>query len=207
MDHPRPDPARGVIETILVRDGECVELAHHLARMTASCAALGLPLPAGLERRVVAAAEDGRLRITVDGGGARIETGPLPRPGPVSLTPATLAGGLGAHKWADRRWIDSIGSPLICDTDGEVLEAGHAAVLIVERGVLIAPPLDERRLPSVSRAQLLARTPARIERIDLDRVRGADALILTSALRGPHAGVLPGGPPTAASEAAAAGLG
>ncbi|MEA2158698.1 MAG: para-aminobenzoate synthetase / 4-amino-4-deoxychorismate lyase, partial [Solirubrobacteraceae bacterium] len=114
-------------------------------------------------------------------------------------------GGLGAHKWSDRRLVDSLSddgsTPLICDLDAHVLEAGYAAVMIVEAGALIAPPLDGRLLPSVSRERLLesaaaAGMPVTVAPFTLERMRAADAILLTSSLRGPHPGELPGGPDT-----------
>jgi para-aminobenzoate synthetase / 4-amino-4-deoxychorismate lyase len=208
----RPDPARGLLETLLVSEGAGVAAGEHLARLRGSCAALGLVLPLGLEKSMARAAARlgcGRLRVLVDGAGAHLSTGQLPAPGAVTLRPVVLPGGLGMHKWADRRPIDALSAqgstPLFCDLDGQVLEAGHAAVLIVEGEVLIAPPLDGRLLPSVSRRRTLlaARTiglRVLLEPFTLERARAADAVLLTSALRGPHPGELPGGPPAGAAE-------
>jgi len=138
----------------------------------------------------------GRVRVVIDAGGTHVSTAPAPAPGPMRLVPALLPGGLGAHKWADRTLVDALSgpgsTPLFCDLDGTVLEAGYAAVLIVEGDRLIAPPLDGRILPSVSRQRLLETTPLDvvIESFTLDRARSADAIVLTSALRGPHPGRL-----------------
>jgi para-aminobenzoate synthetase/4-amino-4-deoxychorismate lyase len=44
--HRRPDPALGVLETVRVHDGEPIWVEAHLARLTASCATLGIELPA-----------------------------------------------------------------------------------------------------------------------------------------------------------------
>jgi para-aminobenzoate synthetase/4-amino-4-deoxychorismate lyase len=103
------------------------------------------------------------------------------------LRAVVLPGGLGAHKWADRTLIDLLSgpdvTPLFCDLDGHVLETGYAAIAIVESGVLIAPPLDGRLLPSISRARLLATSEHRIEPITLERLQSADQIVLTSALR------------------------
>jgi anthranilate/para-aminobenzoate synthase component I/branched-subunit amino acid aminotransferase/4-amino-4-deoxychorismate lyase len=211
--HARPDPARGVLETLLVRDGEAADAARHLERLRASCAALRLFVPPDLAERAngaAAALGAGRLRIVIDAAGAHLSTGALPAPGPSELRPVVLPGGLGAHKWADRTLIDRLSArastPLFCDLDGHVLEAGYAAVLIVERDVVVAPPLDGRILPSVSRRRALddavaAGLRVRVEPFTLARAAAADAIVLTSALRGPHPGVLAGGPPAAATDA------
>jgi para-aminobenzoate synthetase/4-amino-4-deoxychorismate lyase len=116
-----------------------------------------------------------------------------------------LPGGLGRHKWADRRLIDSLSgggsTPLFCDLDAQVLEAGYAAVVIVEGGAVIAPPLDGRILPSVSRERLLKTAAAAgmavtVAPFTLERMRAADAILLTSSLRGAHPGELPCAPVT-----------
>jgi para-aminobenzoate synthetase/4-amino-4-deoxychorismate lyase len=209
---PRPDPALGLLETILVRGGVPAAIDAHLRRLRAGCAELALELPDDLRDRAAGAARelgDGRLRIRAGVEGCEVSTGALPRRGPVELRPVVLPGGLGAHKWADRRLIgalsDEVTVPLFCDLDGHVLEAGHAGVLIVEGETVTAPPLDGRLLPSLSREAALEAARASglcvvLEPVTLDRARGADALVLSSALRGPHAGVLPGGPPARAGE-------
>lgn len=71
----------------------------------------------------------------------------------------TLPGGLGDVKWADRTLVDALSAPgrtpLICDLDGSVLEAGYAAVLLVAGDKVLAPPLDGRVLDSISRRDAL----------------------------------------------------
>jgi para-aminobenzoate synthetase/4-amino-4-deoxychorismate lyase len=214
--HARPDPEQGILETLLVRDGACDDGERHLARLRDSATALGLFVPPDLPERASGAAATlgaGRLRIVIDAAGAHISTGELPAAGPSELRPVVLPGGLGAHKWADRTLVDTLSgrgaTPLLCDLDGHVLEAGYAALLIVEGDVVVAPPLDGRILPSVSRRRALddavaAGLRVRIEPVSLHRARAADAVVLTSALRGPHPGVLAGGPSAAAGEAACA---
>ena len=68
-----------------------------------------------------------------------VEARPLtPRALPVVLTPHVLPGGLGEHKWVDRRLArGAVGdgtTPLLLDADGTVLEAAWAAVLIRRDG-------------------------------------------------------------------------
>jgi para-aminobenzoate synthetase/4-amino-4-deoxychorismate lyase len=204
----RPDPTQGVFETILVRGGRPVDLAAHLSRLRASGAALGIAVPDGVEKAIESAAAErnsGGVRILLDGTGVRVSTRPLPATGTTALCPVVLPGGLGAHKWADRALVDSLSgpgsTPLLCDLDGHVLEAGYAAVAIVEDDTLLVPPLDGRILPSVSRARLLATAGAagmgvRIASFTVEQMRAADAILLSSSLRGPHPGALPGAPAT-----------
>ena len=202
----RPDPAFGVFETILVRGGVPVDLRAHLARLERSVGTLyGTELPEDLHTRVLTAAAAsplGRLRIAATEDGVEIDWEALagePAPEPVVVAPAVLTGGLGAHKWRDRRLLDELGErleavPLIVDLDGDVLEAAYANVFIVEGTHLVTPPLDGRQLPGTVRARVLALHPALEERLTLDRIAGADELLLGSSIRGIHPARLPDGP-------------
>ena len=197
----RPDPELGVFSTLLARDGIAERATTHLARLGASAGELyGEALPPDLPERVAEAASAAglaRLRVlVVPGHDVEIETHPLralPGPEPVALARVTIPGGLGAHKWLDRRLLAELDArlgavPLLVDLDGEVLEAAHANVWIVEDDSLVTPPLDGRLLPGSVRADLLAGPPdgleAREEPLSLDRIAAADGLFLTSSIRG-----------------------
>ena len=122
-----------------------------------------------------------------------------PAPDPVTVAPAVLPGGLGAHKWRDRRLLDELAErlnavPLMVDLDGDVLEAAYANIFIVEGAHLVTPPLDGRQLPGTVRARVLALHPTREERLTLDRIAGADELLLASSIRGVHPARLVDGP-------------
>ena len=183
----RPDPAAGVFETLLVRDRGVVGYLAHRDRMNASAGTLyGVaPLPAAAppERRHA----NGRMRLTfAPGAGISIEERQS-APDPVfsGIAPFELPGGLGPHKWADRGLVDALSAAadgalaLLLDSDGAVLEATWASVLIEERGRLISPPSDGRALPGIGRTRLRYDE----EPVDLDRLLAADAVVLTSALR------------------------
>jgi para-aminobenzoate synthetase / 4-amino-4-deoxychorismate lyase len=214
----RPDADRGVFSTMLVLEGAVVDLSAHLNRLRKSVAELyGRDLSDNFEHRVVAAARShrrARLRIVVPAeGDPELEVDPLRREAgatrdPVSLAPALLPGGLGAHKWRDRRLLEDLerrlgAVPLLVDLDGDVLEAAHANVWIREGSTLVTPPLDGRLLPGTVRARLLADPPAghtaREERVTLERVAAADELFLSSSLRGLHPAALAGGRPAPAA--------
>jgi para-aminobenzoate synthetase/4-amino-4-deoxychorismate lyase len=202
----RPDPALGVFETILVRGGVPVDLRAHLARLERSVSTLyGMELPDDLRTRVLAAAAASplrRLKIVARPDGVELDSEVLaaePAPDPVVVAPAVLPGGLGAHKWRDRRLLEELAErvdavPLIVDLDGDVLEAAYANVFVVEGTHLVTPPLDGRQLPGTVRARVLALHPAREERLTLDRIAGADELLLASSIRGIHPARLPDGP-------------
>jgi para-aminobenzoate synthetase/4-amino-4-deoxychorismate lyase len=215
-----PDPARGVFTTILVRGGAAVDLGAHLDRLERSVRELyGGTLPGDLEERIASGAREaplGRLRVLVAPGRGRpaaveIDARPLdgePEPEPARLAPAYLPGGLGAHKWRDRRLVErlerSTGAlPLIVDLDGEVLEAATANVWIVEGTALVTPPLDGRLLPGTVRARALAAASVaglepREEPIPLERLQAADEVLLSSAIAGVRPATLAGPAPFAA---------
>lgn len=165
----RPDPAMGLIETTGIQDGQLVLAAAHRARLAASAEALGLVLPPDLDARADAALRaaglrTGRLRIELADGHLHVEAVPF-APAPADgllLAPVVVPGGLGPHKWRDRRLLDELaglvdGAPLLLDADGTVLEAAWANLWWEDDdGVLATPPADGRLLPGVRRAALLA---------------------------------------------------
>lgn len=235
----RPDPALGLLETILVQEGRPRRVDEHLTRLVASLRALyGVSPRPGLTEQldaIAALGEAGALRVRArPDGRIQVEAGPLrQRAAPVRLTAVTLPGGLGAHKWADRRLLDALtrggATPLLVDADGSVLEAAWANVWIVEGDRLLTPPADGRILPGVTRDSLLrgrddgrAAGLARMrfddlrlfraaeEGITLERLMGADAVLLSASI----AGIVPaclignetkGRPPEAIDPAAAIG--
>jgi para-aminobenzoate synthetase / 4-amino-4-deoxychorismate lyase len=204
----RPDPATGVFETVRVERGAALFLADHLGRLRASVRALyGAELRDELDACVAdalgTAPDDAarRLRIVarpspedpVDLAASLAPLGPAAERTAVPLRPWTVPGGVGAHKWTDRRAIDEAAArldatPLIVEAGGEVLEAGWGNVWAVEETRLITPPADGRILPGVTRARLLGLAAglgleAAQERLSLERLARADAILLTSSLR------------------------
>lgn len=201
---PTPDPARGLFETLLVLDGEPVALDAHLKRLGASLATLfGAPLPAGLAADAAARAhglELGRMRIVVDpaGAGATLTARAVDpadffpsRARGAELRSLPCPGGLGAHKWADRRFLGEAPDaplPLLLDGD-ELLEAGRGNVFLASGGVLRTPALDGRILPGTARAATIAIAreegiEVREERLDRADLFAADEVFLTGSVRG-----------------------
>jgi para-aminobenzoate synthetase/4-amino-4-deoxychorismate lyase len=243
-----PDPSRGLFETLLVLDGEPVELETHLTRLAASIAALygGEPPTrlAGRVRERAAGHDLARLRIVAapkagaaleseiggldpDSAGWQVEMAIAPVdpadvfPGPdraAHLETLAYVGGLGRHKWADRRSLDAVDAPalpLLVDRGGEVLEAGRANVFAARNGALFAPADDGRILPGIARAgAIVAAREAGIEVHEGPLTRAgllaADEVFLTGSIRGVEpAGMLDGAPLPAAGalrERVAAGL-
>lgn len=198
----RPDPRRGVFETVLVEHGRPLDLEQHLARLARSVLELydvELSTPAAEKLACSRAAESSsraRLRILAEPDGSlTVTVTPAPEPArarePVALAPFGLAGGLGAHKWVDRRLLEALAEhrpgtvPLLVDTDGLVLEAAYANVWIAEGDALLTPPADGRILPGVTRAGLLTSAPAaREEPLELGRLASADSVFLSSSISG-----------------------
>jgi para-aminobenzoate synthetase/4-amino-4-deoxychorismate lyase len=203
----RPRPAAGVFTSLLVDLGATRDLAGHLARLDDSTAQLyGKHLPQSLYDDLAACLArrpSGRLRVTAQPSGGQLRAGvaviPLAgQPETVRLRPAVIPGGLGAHKWLDRRLIAELTRQrlrgpgeqlLIQDAGGEVLETDRASVFAVVKGSLRTPSADGRILPGVTRAVVLK--AARLNGIEvktgaITRAQLADAseVFVTNALRG-----------------------
>jgi len=203
---PTPDPALGLFETLLVRERAPVELDAHLARLGASLAAVfGTELPAGIAHEARERARElelGRLRIVIGpepGAAAEIATEVVDPadvfPGPeraVALRCVRCDGGLGPHKWADRRGLDAGDDgtlPLLVDRGLEVLEASRANVFAVNRWRLYTPPADGRLLPGIARAGAIATAveagfAVEERRLGPADLRAADEVFLTGSVRG-----------------------
>ena len=202
----RPDPSHGVFETLLIRNGRVQALTAHLDRLAASVSELyGARLPAHLAEQVLGSARSltGAHRMRVDAvpeaAEARIavSTSALAQPGTSAMVAVavTIAGGLGRHKWCDRRQLDAFAAQagpnrlvLICDDDGQVLEGAWATVWLLRGDCLLTPPADGRILPGVTRTRLIELAPSlglqAIEGpIALPDIQRARAVFLTSSLR------------------------
>jgi len=204
-DRWQPDRSRGVFETLLVVEGKPMELEAHLSRLANSLEEIySRELPPRLEekmREAAAAISLGRLRCTLapieDGlqldllaGGVELEA-VFPERG-VHLRSYPVTGGLGAHKWVDRKGINrpapGEAGALITD-EGEVLEAGWANVFAVRGGTLFTPPLDDRLLPGTTRAAVLELAAEQGIESNEGPLRAADYLaaeetFLTGSIRG-----------------------
>jgi len=203
----RPRPAAGVFTSLLVRDGVTTGLSEHLGRLAASALELyGKELPRGLHdnlTRCLAARPSGRLRITVQPRGgplhATIECVPLSDgPAVADLHAVVVPGGIGRHKWADRRLLTHSASAagagpgsqfLIEDADGSVLETDRGNVFAVIGGVLRTPPDDGRLLPGLTRAAILrladaVGVPTCTGPLTSGDLHGATEIFVTNAVRG-----------------------
>lgn len=144
------------------------------------------PLPAGRARvRIEARPRPGGIAVAV-------ETAAAPARAPVALATCCVPGGLGAHKWLDRRLIDAWREavapalPLFVDLDGYVLEAARTNVMAMLAGdEVVTPPLDGRILPGVGRAAAIAALGAVERPLHRDELDAPGTVVLlTTALRG-----------------------
>jgi para-aminobenzoate synthetase / 4-amino-4-deoxychorismate lyase len=199
---PRPDPRRGVFDTALVADGAVVDLDGHVARLRASVRELyGGDVPDAIVDRArgLAAQIGGRgiVRLSATPDADRldydVQVGPLGemRAPPPRLHAVVVPGGIGAHKWSDRGLLDALEArfapalALLVDVDGLLLETTRTNIFVARGGRLLTPPLDGRILPGVTRARILRDNPVAAEHpLDLDDLATADAIYVTSALRG-----------------------
>ena len=137
------------------------------------------------------------VRPCASGIETRIEVTDAPRrSAPVPLSVTTVPGGVGRHKWADRRLLAALtasadGEPLLCDLDGPRARGREWANVFVvqDGGTIITPPADGRILHGVTRAVVLELGPdlgldIRVEPFDLALLAGAAEFFLTGALGG-----------------------
>jgi para-aminobenzoate synthetase/4-amino-4-deoxychorismate lyase len=208
----QPDPAQGLIETMLVVRGVPLELDAHVERLRAGiCALYDAPLPAAAAELALAHSAGlalGRLRLAVTprrgrAPRAEAEAEPVERrtvlPGwelALDLRSVLVAGWRGERKWADRRLLERLDagvaphSALLVDCRRGALETTRASLFAVGAdGVLRTPPLDGSVLPGVTRARAIALArdagvDVSEERLPLERLHAARELFATGSVRG-----------------------
>jgi para-aminobenzoate synthetase / 4-amino-4-deoxychorismate lyase len=205
MARDAPDPAHGVFETTLVVEGRAVEVDAHLARLEASLRTLyDLPLPTSARALIDEGAAGlalGRLRLTVAPGEepsvrtAEVDSALVFPSQGSAIALVSVSGWNGAHKWADRRLLESFEAeaapavPVLVAEDGSVLEGSRSNLFAVREGEVVTPPTDGRILPGVARARAIEVARATgievVERgLDVDELAAADEVFMTGGVRG-----------------------
>jgi para-aminobenzoate synthetase / 4-amino-4-deoxychorismate lyase len=208
-----PDPpgvellAAGVFETVLVRHGEPVRLAGHLARLDRSVRELyGSGLPADLPARVAAHLVEvdlvprGALRVAVRPSENALTVVLRTRPLGPRLTSSAI--GIAArpdhswrHKWTHRAGLEQAAertAPALpyFIAAGNVTETDRGNLFWLDgSGQWCTPPLDEQVLPGVTRREVLdllaeEGTPVAIRRTTPHELRRAAGAFWTSSLSG-----------------------
>ena len=187
-------------DTMLLVDGRVIERDGHLARFAAATGCDAGPAVDAAASRL----PTGTWRLRVDQAGRLVTTSvaTVARPAVldggwdvVDVALAAARPGRGDRKWVDRRALEALqrrhdpAVPVLCDADGDVLEATWANVVAIVGGIVWTPPLDGRILPGVTRRALLDEAvdlglPLRIARLPAEALATADAVVLTSAVRG-----------------------
>ena len=200
---PTVDISRGIYDTLLIEDGVVIDIDAHLARLDASVRSVyGTTIRAGLDEAVLRRASvlTGRHRMRIDAiplnGEVRVSmtTRVIDDDAPAwTLTPRTIAGGFGQHKWSDRRALEHDSAPdrdlLLVAEDGAVLETARASVFVVHDDGVHTPPVDDRILPGTARARVIeilrdAGVPVFQRRLTLDDVSRATEVFVANSLRG-----------------------
>jgi para-aminobenzoate synthetase / 4-amino-4-deoxychorismate lyase len=112
-----------------------------------------------------------------------------------TLAAIVVPGGIGAHKWSDRRLLDQAQSdcgaalPLVLDADGTVLEVSRGNVFLVRDGSLVTPMTDGRLLPGVARLRVMEAAAAagiqiHEEVVSYDQLIRADEVFVSGSVRG-----------------------
>lgn len=155
-----------LFETIRIRDGRIAFLDQHLARLEASCNALGIDRPApGLGDRINAMvkAPDMVVRVTLDGS-ERIESRPVPAESTVRTVFSGTTHRAYPHKTTDRAVFDQARARVVPYRADEVIlltETGALAEGCISNvffwlgSTLCTPALDLGILPGVGRARVL----------------------------------------------------
>jgi para-aminobenzoate synthetase/4-amino-4-deoxychorismate lyase len=202
----------GVFETMLVLDGQVVELDAHLERLSRSASQLwGADLRPGLADDLARCAREismpaARLRLQVTPGASgqastQLTAAQVPRPSPMisqlglRLRTAAVDNGIGSHKWVERTVVDELEARhrdqqvLITDHGGHCLETTRGNIIVFRGRSLITPPLDGRILPGTTRRVVLDIAAElglviEIRAVTVDELSSSDGLAVSGSLTG-----------------------
>jgi len=200
---PTVDESMGIYDTLLVEDGHVADLEAHLARLDASVRAIyGDTIRAGLDEAVLrrAASLSGRQRMRIDavpgddGVAISMSSRVIDDDADAwALTPRTIEGGFGQHKWSDRRALSFEQAPdrdlLLFADDGAILETARANIFVVHDDGVHTPPTDGRILPGTARARVIeilrdGGVPVFQRRLTVEDLSAATEVFVSNSLRG-----------------------
>jgi branched-chain amino acid aminotransferase len=192
----------GGFEVMRLYGGRPFALDAHLRRLAHTCAGLRLEFDERALRDEIGAlleaagAADALLRVVLTRGGRRILTvEPLPeraevaRVGTVTFAPTRVldglktlsyAGNMLAGRLARERGFDEA---LFVTPHGRVLEGPTWSFFWVAGGALLTPPLEDRILPSITRACVIEECGAREAICTLDDIAMAEEAFIASTVR------------------------
>jgi branched-subunit amino acid aminotransferase/4-amino-4-deoxychorismate lyase len=180
-----------LIETVRVRKGVAPLWELHLRRLTASCRALGVPIPVDLPRPE--GGNDRVHRVLVSRRGPMAGERPVGSTAPVRLVVSKVIYKPYPHKLVDRERFDrtlaaakeaGADDGIMLTTLGIVAETAIWGLFWWEEGKLCAPAFELGVLPGVARARITELAGAPEERqVTLDEIRGR-SLFVANAARG-----------------------
>ena len=204
IDDPNARPGLGLFETMRARRGAVPLLSRHLARLTASASALGLPCrSAAAIRHLVGAAISGvgtgehRVRLVLnETGQIVVDVNPF-EAGTTQVRLTTVLGpvqveGFAEHKTTaylpyirarEHAVASGAHHALLVRADGAVLEADHGSVVALIGGDLVTPHAADI-LPGIARTLLIQRLGITQERLAVGDIIDAGAVYVVNALRG-----------------------
>lgn len=194
------------LETMLLDNGEILRRGGHLARLTRTCAALGLPLELAEVTAALAQASAQhptgrhRLRLVAGDGPPSIELSPAPAASAdvhlaVAAEPLDTDGWLApvirnktTHRGHYQRLLD-LAEPgvfdVICHNGrGELTECTTGNLALRLGGQWFTPPASAGLLPGVLRAELLTQGRLRERQLTLADLDAAEAVAFLNSLRG-----------------------
>jgi 4-amino-4-deoxychorismate lyase len=202
-----------VFETVRIAGGRLAHLDAHLTRLATSAQRLDIDLPPGWAALAETAADgvdDGVLRLVYSKGGVgfalvtqipeetlharehgvRVVTLTLGVSAAQRTEAPWLLGGVKSTSYAvnmaSLRHAHAVGAQdaIWLSSDGQVLEAPTASVVLVVAGELVTPPTSVGILPGTTLAAVSELTPITTRPVTAAELSGAEEVMLLSSIRG-----------------------
>ena len=200
------EPRPGLIETMYADGAGIRFLSRHLARLSASAAALGIvflpdQVESGLRQAVHGLETAGRLRLQLEADGS-FALSLQPAPAPPAARPGIVLASqrldsrdpLLRHKTTRRALYDAARADLPADgavldavlrnERGQICEGAISNLFALCDGTLLTPPLSCGLLPGIMRGHVMEAYGAREAVLHPADLQRAQRLFLTNAVRG-----------------------